>query len=70
MIDESPYISNLNGVSLFVSYACLSLPQFEADVIGCNVYGDGRVTAINTWNPLSPRWNMLDNDQVHKPLLL
>ena len=50
---------------MFVSYTCLSLPQFEADVIGCNVYGDGRVVAIDTWNPLSPRWNVLDNDQVH-----
>lgn len=45
----------------------LSLPQLEADVIGCNVYGDGRVAAIDTWNPLLPiRWNMLDDDQVHK----
>ena len=45
----------------------LSLPQLEADVIGCNVYSDGRVAAIDTWNPLSPiRWNVLDDDQVHK----
>ena len=42
----------------------LSLPKREADVIGCNVYGDGRVAAIDTWNPLSPRWNVLDDDQV------
>lgn len=48
----------------------LSLPQFEADVIGCNVYSDGRVAAIDTWNPLSLRWNVLDDDQVHKLLHL
>ena len=48
-----------------------SLPQLEADVIGCNVYGDGRVAAIDTWNPLSPiRWNVLDDDQVHKLYVL
>lgn len=53
-----------NRVSLFI-FTRLSLPQFEADVIGCNVYGDGRVVAIDTWNPLFPRGNVLDNDQVY-----
>ena len=47
---------------LFLTH--LSLPQLEADVIGCNVYSDGKVAAIDTWNPLSPRWNVLDDDQV------
>ena len=45
----------------------LNYTQFEADVLGCNVYSDGNVTAIDTWNPLSPRWNSRDDDQVGYP---
>ena len=38
--------------------------QLEADVVGCNVHRDGRVVAIDTWNPLLTKWNVLDDDQV------
>ena len=48
----------------------LSLPQTEADVVGCNVYSDGSVVAIDTWNPSYPRWNALDDDQVAVWLML
>jgi hypothetical protein len=66
VIDES----SSNQISFFLFLTHLSLPQLEADVIGCNVYSDGRVAAIDTWNPLSPRRNVLDDDQVHHKLLL
>lgn len=38
--------------------------QFEADVVGCSVFSDGRISAIDTWNTLFSRQNVLDDDQV------
>jgi hypothetical protein len=39
-------------------------PQPTSDVVGCNVYSDGSVAAIDTWNPSGTMNNVLDKDQV------
>lgn len=44
--------------------------QLSADVLGCNVYGDGSVAAIDTWNPSSKKTNELDNDQVRQLIVV
>lgn len=38
--------------------------QLTSDVLGCNVYSDGHLAAIDTWNPSSSKTNMMDSDQV------
>ena len=35
-------------------------------MVGCNIYSNGRVEAVDTWSPLRPRWNTLDDDQVRE----
>ena len=39
--------------------------QPTSDVVGCNVYSDGTVAAIDTWNPSGTKTNVLDKDQVN-----
>ena len=38
--------------------------QNHADVFGCNRYGNGTVLAIDTWNPTTPKINVLDEPQT------
>lgn len=33
-------------------------------MLGCTVYGDGHLAAIDTWNPTTTKTNDLDVDQV------
>lgn len=38
--------------------------QFTSDVLGCNVYSDGHLAAVDTWNPSSSKTNVMDSGQV------
>ena len=38
--------------------------QLSADVLGCTVYSDGSLAAIDTWNPSHTKINNLDLSQV------
>ena len=38
--------------------------QLTSDVLGCNVYSDGHLAAVDTWNPSSSKTNEMDSGQV------
>ena len=38
--------------------------KLTSDVVGCNVYSDDSVAAIDTWCPSLRKTNVLDKDQV------